>query len=223
MCVNFQTSPCGYEAATCTDAAGNAIPSPLNVWIQTGSYVSSTWSSYYRTDPSPVAISWSHSPRFSHLLPVLSMLSQKHLKTCDRSSCRCSYSWPPSLPPLEKPSHVRIYFMSRLLQTFRWYIPWFPALSLDPLLVWNYGAMGVIALVGGILFWLSVRKLDADEDRLNNLADGHFRAEGWFEVDLKHLPYNFFLSYWSSLYSVTLSSDMHVRFSRCPTSYGNHG
>lgn len=38
--------------------------------------------------------------------------------------------------------------------------------------------MGVIALVGGILFWLSVRKLDADEDRLNNLADGHFRAEG---------------------------------------------
>jgi POT family proton-dependent oligopeptide transporter len=37
--------------------------------------------------------------------------------------------------------------------------------------------MAVIALIGGILFWLFVRKLDADEDRLNNLAEGHFRLE----------------------------------------------
>jgi POT family proton-dependent oligopeptide transporter len=35
----YKTSPCGYEAATCTDEAGNALPSPLNVWIQTGSYI----------------------------------------------------------------------------------------------------------------------------------------------------------------------------------------
>jgi hypothetical protein len=33
----YKTNPCGEYAATCTDAAGNALVSPLNVWIQTGS------------------------------------------------------------------------------------------------------------------------------------------------------------------------------------------
>jgi POT family proton-dependent oligopeptide transporter len=47
------------------------------------------------------------------------------------------------------------------------------ALSADPLLVWNYGIMGALALVAGVLFWLSVRKLDKQEDELNNLANGH--------------------------------------------------
>jgi POT family proton-dependent oligopeptide transporter len=47
------------------------------------------------------------------------------------------------------------------------------ALSEDPLLVWNYGTMGVIAGVAGMLFWISVRKLDAQEDVLNNLDEGH--------------------------------------------------
>lgn len=49
----------------------------------------------------------------------------------------------------------------------------FTTISLDPYLVWNYGSMGVLAAVGGILFWLSVRKLDAEEDRLNSLSEGH--------------------------------------------------
>lgn len=35
----YQKSPCGYQANTCADADGNALPAPLNVWIQTGSYV----------------------------------------------------------------------------------------------------------------------------------------------------------------------------------------
>jgi len=47
------------------------------------------------------------------------------------------------------------------------------ALSEDPLLVWNYGTMGIIAGVAGILFWISVRRLDAQEDALNNLDAGH--------------------------------------------------
>jgi POT family proton-dependent oligopeptide transporter len=47
------------------------------------------------------------------------------------------------------------------------------ALSEDPFLVWNYGTNGVIAVVAGILFWISVRKLDAQEDVLNNLDEGH--------------------------------------------------
>ena len=40
MCPSsLQRNPCGYQAATCTDAAGNVLTSDLNVWIQTGSYV----------------------------------------------------------------------------------------------------------------------------------------------------------------------------------------
>lgn len=47
------------------------------------------------------------------------------------------------------------------------------ALSLDPLLTWNYGTMGVLAFIGGCLFWISHRKLDAEEDMLNQLPTGH--------------------------------------------------
>lgn len=47
------------------------------------------------------------------------------------------------------------------------------ALSADPLLVWNYGVFGVIAFFGGIMFWISHRKLDAEEDSLNQLPSGH--------------------------------------------------
>ncbi|KAK0199819.1 POT family-domain-containing protein [Desarmillaria ectypa] len=49
----------------------------------------------------------------------------------------------------------------------------FTPLAEDPLLVWNYGTVGVIAAVSGIFVWLSVRSLDAKEDELNNLAEGH--------------------------------------------------
>jgi POT family proton-dependent oligopeptide transporter len=45
------------------------------------------------------------------------------------------------------------------------------------LLVWNYGVMAVLAAVTAILVWLSVRRLDAKEDELNNLAEGHVDAK----------------------------------------------
>lgn len=35
----YKRSPCGYQAASCVDAEGNALPSDLNVWIQSGAYV----------------------------------------------------------------------------------------------------------------------------------------------------------------------------------------
>ena len=47
------------------------------------------------------------------------------------------------------------------------------SLSTDPLLVWNYGAFAVITGTAGCLFWLSHRKLDAEEDMLNQLPTGH--------------------------------------------------
>ncbi|KAK1221786.1 hypothetical protein PQX77_015405 [Marasmius sp. AFHP31] len=49
----------------------------------------------------------------------------------------------------------------------------FVALAEDPLLVWNYGSMAVLAGIAGTLFWISVRKLDAKEDELNEIQGGH--------------------------------------------------
>lgn len=33
--------------------------------------------------------------------------------------------------------------------------------------------MGVLSGLGAVCFWFMYRRLDADEDRLNNLAEGH--------------------------------------------------
>ncbi|ESK96752.1 oligopeptide transporter [Moniliophthora roreri MCA 2997] len=49
----------------------------------------------------------------------------------------------------------------------------FVALSEDPLLVWNYGSMGVLAAVAGVFFWFSVRDLDKQEDKLNSIGADH--------------------------------------------------
>lgn len=46
-------------------------------------------------------------------------------------------------------------------------------LSGDPLLTWNYTVFACLSFAGGVLFWLSHRKLDADEDSLNQLPTGH--------------------------------------------------
>lgn len=48
----------------------------------------------------------------------------------------------------------------------------FTRLSDDPLLVWNYGVIAILAAVGGILFWLQFRHLDMEEDHLNMLPKG---------------------------------------------------
>lgn len=52
-------------------------------------------------------------------------------------------------------------------------------LSEDPLLVWNYGSVAVLAFLGGIGFYLTFRKADKAEDALNNLKNSKFigRAE----------------------------------------------
>jgi POT family proton-dependent oligopeptide transporter len=45
------------------------------------------------------------------------------------------------------------------------------SLANDPLLVWNYGVVAVIAFVGGVLFWICFAKLDRDEDKWNRLEE----------------------------------------------------
>lgn len=51
------------------------------------------------------------------------------------------------------------------------------ALAEDPLLVWNYGLVSVIAFAGGLLFWLQHRSLDAEEDKLNMLPESDFHGK----------------------------------------------
>jgi POT family proton-dependent oligopeptide transporter len=50
----------------------------------------------------------------------------------------------------------------------------FTALSTDPLLVWNYGSMGVLSFIAGVFFWFTFRDLDAEEDELNQIPAGGF-------------------------------------------------
>lgn len=51
-------------------------------------------------------------------------------------------------------------------------------LSEDPLLVWNYSVVAILAASGGILFWITNRRLDAREDELNNLPTSEHMGRG---------------------------------------------
>ncbi|KAH6715685.1 putative peptide transporter ptr2 [Leptodontidium sp. MPI-SDFR-AT-0119] len=50
------------------------------------------------------------------------------------------------------------------------------ALAEDPLLVWNYGVVAVVAAVGGVLFWFDNAKIDSEEDKMNLLPSAKYRA-----------------------------------------------
>jgi proton-dependent oligopeptide transporter, POT family len=50
-------------------------------------------------------------------------------------------------------------------------------LSEDPLLVWNYGSVAVIAMIGGIGFYMTFRNADKNEDAMNNQKESNFLGE----------------------------------------------
>lgn len=52
------------------------------------------------------------------------------------------------------------------------------SLSADPLLIWNYGFVAVLAFVGGVLFYITHYSLDKQEDQLNNLEQSKFLGRG---------------------------------------------
>jgi POT family proton-dependent oligopeptide transporter len=62
----------------------------------------------------------------------------------------------------------------------------FVSLSDDPLLVWNYGSVAVVAMAGGIGFYFTFRKTDSEEDAMNNQKVSSFigRKEGDVENDV---------------------------------------
>jgi len=51
------------------------------------------------------------------------------------------------------------------------------ALSNDPLLVWNYGVVAVLAFFGGIFFWICFHNLDKDEDSWNSIAKSEYTGK----------------------------------------------
>ena len=51
------------------------------------------------------------------------------------------------------------------------------SLSEDPLLVWNYGVVAVLAAGGGLLFWWGNKDTDKEEDKLNLLPSAHYAAK----------------------------------------------
>ncbi|KAI5120636.1 hypothetical protein M0805_009396 [Coniferiporia weirii] len=134
----YKTNPCGYAAGTCEDASGNALVSPLNVWIQTGSYV---------------------------LIALSEILA---------SITGLEYAFTKAPKNMRSLVMAVFLFMSAIASALG---EAFVSLSADPLLVWNYGVMAVLALVAGVGFWFSFRHLDADEDSLNELQEGRMEVK----------------------------------------------
>ena len=65
------------------------------------------------------------------------------------------------------------YLLEKLISQIRFFL----ALSADPLLIWNYGSMGVLAALAGILFWFTFRHLDKEEEKLNELDEGRINVD----------------------------------------------
>jgi POT family proton-dependent oligopeptide transporter len=53
----------------------------------------------------------------------------------------------------------------------------FVSLSEDPLLIWNYGSVAIIAFVGGCFFWYFFRNWDAQEEHLNLLPESTYKGK----------------------------------------------
>lgn len=50
----------------------------------------------------------------------------------------------------------------------------FIGLAEDPLLTWNYTVVAILAFLGGVGFWATNYKLDAQEDAMNMLPDSEY-------------------------------------------------
>ncbi|KAL0572404.1 hypothetical protein V5O48_009565 [Marasmius crinis-equi] len=136
----YKTNPCHYGAATCKDNDNNVRVSPLNVWIQSGSYILIA---------------------FSEIFASITGLEYAFIKS----------------PRNMKSLVMSVFLLTAALSAALGEA--FVSLATDPLLVWNYGVMGVLAAVAGVLFWFSVANLDKQEDYLNNLdAEGDDAGKG---------------------------------------------
>ncbi|KAI0024011.1 POT family protein [Xylariomycetidae sp. FL0641] len=63
----------------------------------------------------------------------------------------------------------------------------FVPMALDPLLVWLYTTLAIIAALAGTAFWVAFRKLDTEEDALNALPDSVFKGKRNQDQDFAEL------------------------------------
>ncbi|SCZ92709.1 BZ3500_MvSof-1268-A1-R1_Chr5-2g08127 [Microbotryum saponariae] len=147
----YKQSPCGYQAATCEEFA------PINVWAQV-----STSRAYMIKSYSRVLIRPSSHQTPSYVFIALSEIF------ASITGLEIAYTKAPkSMRSLVTAVFLFTSAISSALGEA------FLALSSDPLLIWNYGVMGVLSFIAGIGFHLSFRELDADEEHLNDLPEGH--------------------------------------------------
>ena len=58
-------------------------------------------------------------------------------------------------------------------------------LAADPHITWLYGSIGIIAFVGGVAFWFTFQKLDAEEARLNVLPESTYEGRRTSLIDVE--------------------------------------
>ncbi|RBR17714.1 uncharacterized protein FIESC28_06410 [Fusarium coffeatum] len=58
-------------------------------------------------------------------------------------------------------------------------------LAADPLLVWNYGVVAILAVIAGTCFWFQFKDLDIHEDELNALPEGQAGNKADVEAPLE--------------------------------------
>lgn len=59
----------------------------------------------------------------------------------------------------------------------------FVGLSEDPLLIWLYTTIAILAAIGCVGFWFAHRKLDKQEDMLNDLPESDYKGRGQSNVE----------------------------------------
>jgi POT family proton-dependent oligopeptide transporter len=127
----YKTGACGKYVNTCEEIAY----APINVWVQTGSYVLIGFSEIFA---SVTCLEYAYTNSPSNLRSVVMSL---------------------------------FLFSSAIASALG---QAFVALSDDPLLVWNYVVMAILATVGGIIFWFTFRSLDAEQNKLTRLEKSTF-------------------------------------------------
>lgn len=162
----YRTSPCGYQANSCVDSESNALPSPLSVWIQSGSYLLIAFSEILASITG-LEYAFTKAPKNMRSLVMAFFFFMTAL-----SSAICE-----AMNPLANDPHLICMFNFRAPLMF-----WYSSRVARP---GNYGAAAIIAFVAGIAFWYCFRSLDKQEDELNMIGTDTAEAMGYSEQPKK--------------------------------------
>lgn len=147
----YKLGPCGDEMNSCDS------PAPINVWVQTLPYVFIGISEIFA---SITGLEYA----FTKVSPLTSCSLNSMINARSQA--------PKNMRSLVMAVNLFMNAISAAIAQA------FVSLSEDPLLVWNYTVVAILAFVGGCLFWLAHKDLDAEEDKLNMLPDSAYGGKG---------------------------------------------